>query len=133
MRWTRREERADRYWRRSNNGLLTMIIEHEAAGTLLKSTENRAGGFTCRINFYLVSSLTVHHPRFVSTHLLRYALYRTVTGFPAHRLLFPRIPYRNHFCRLFLLNSFSLFEKHLLRGSFEEHFYLSTVHSVVSF
>ena len=34
-----------------------MIIEHEAAGTLLKSTENRAGGFTCRINFYLVSNL----------------------------------------------------------------------------
>lgn len=34
-----------------------MIIEHEAAGTLLKSTENRAGGFTCRINFYLVSCL----------------------------------------------------------------------------
>lgn len=49
--------RGDRYWRRSNNGLLAMIIEHEAAGTLLKSTENRAGGFTCRINFYLVSSL----------------------------------------------------------------------------
>jgi len=54
-----REEgpRRDRHWRRSNNGLLTMIIEHEAAGTLLKSTENRAGGFTCRINFYLVPSL----------------------------------------------------------------------------
>jgi len=49
--------RGDRHWRRSNNGLLTMIIEHEAAGTLLKSTENRAGGFTCRINFYLVPSL----------------------------------------------------------------------------
>lgn len=49
--------RGDRYWRRSNNGLFAMIIEHEAAGTLLKSTENRAGGFTCRINFYLVPSL----------------------------------------------------------------------------
>lgn len=50
-----------------------MIIEHEAAGTLLKSTENRAGGFTCRINFYLVSSLTVPHPAsplpiFLATH-----------------------------------------------------------------
>lgn len=55
----RRREREDRHWRWSNNGLLTMIIEHEAAGTLLKSTENRAGGFTCRINFYLVSSLPV--------------------------------------------------------------------------
>lgn len=56
VRQTRTEGRVDRYWRRSNNGLLTMIIEHEAAGTLLKSTENRAGGFTCRINFYLVSN-----------------------------------------------------------------------------
>lgn len=42
-----------------------MIIEHEAAGTLLKSTENRAGGFTCRINFYLVPSL----PRPLVLHL----------------------------------------------------------------
>lgn len=50
----REREREDRHWRRSNNGLLAMIIEHGAAGTLLKSTENRAGGFTCRINFYLV-------------------------------------------------------------------------------
>lgn len=52
------KDRGDRHWRRSNNGLLAMIIEHEAAGTLLKSTENRAGGFTCRINFYLVPSLS---------------------------------------------------------------------------
>lgn len=94
-----RNERVDRYWRWSNNGLLTMIIEHEAAGTLLKSTENRAGGFTCRINFYLVSSLAVPFSFFVFSLFLRPLLYSqsspciipAVTGFPAYRLLFHRI------------------------------------------
>jgi len=59
-----------------------MIIEHEAAGTLLKSTENRAGGFTCRINFYLVSNLP-RSPLPVSFLAL------IATGFPSRRLLFP--------------------------------------------
>lgn len=94
-----KNERVDRYWRWSNNGLLTMIIEHEAAGTLLKSTENRAGGFTCRINFYLVSSLAVPFSFFVFSLFLRPLLYSqsspciipAVTGFPAYRLLFHRI------------------------------------------
>lgn len=85
----RRGPRGDRHWRRSNNGLLAMIIEHEAAGTLLKSTENRAGGFTCRINFYLVSSLLLFFAHssvpFLSTLL-------TATGFPGHRLFFPSLP-----------------------------------------
>lgn len=75
-----KDPRGDRHWRRSNNGLLAMIIEHEAAGTLLKSTESRAGGFTCRINFYLVSSLL--RPLLL---LLRFFLsVLTATGFPGH-------------------------------------------------
>lgn len=93
-RWRRKgaREREDRHWRWSNNGLLTMIIEHEAAGTLLKSTESRAGGFTCRINFYLVSSLPVpfsssfsfvsHCTPFVCSPSSSFTPRYTPTGFP---------------------------------------------------
>lgn len=66
-----------------------MIIEHEAAGTLLKSTENRAGGFTCRINFYLVSSLLLffaHSSAFrFSPHADRDRFSRSSPVFPVYR------------------------------------------------
>lgn len=66
-----------------------MIIEHEAAGTLLKSTENRAGGFTCRINFYLVSSLLLffaHSSAFrISPHADRDRFSRSSPVFPVYR------------------------------------------------
>lgn len=66
-----------------------MIIEHEAAGTLLKSTENRAGGFTCRINFYLVSSLLLFFAHssvpFLSPHADRDRFSRSSPVFPVYR------------------------------------------------
>lgn len=65
-----------------------MIIEHEAAGTLLKSTENRAGGFTCRINFYLVSSLPV--PFSPSPFSSSPFLHRPFVRSPFHPALYTR-------------------------------------------
>lgn len=95
-----------------------MIIEHEAAGTLLKSTENRAGGFTCRINFYLVSSLPVPFspspfsfsplpaPALRAQPLSPRVIYPAVTGFPlVTDYFFHRIGGNTHLPSLLLLSS----------------------------